>query len=391
MRRARDLHRRLESLHFYYGVWNDEGKLLLISDNAKDLPAPDVKLKRNESIFRTRGDLREIMHNVDGDELVVLGNSLDEVNLALYRLALRLIFMGLAIIGTVLVVGWWLTSRALQPVKAISRTAAKIADGDLSQRINVSQLDTETELGELAVDLNHTFSQLQQNMEQQVRFTADASHELRTPLSVILTKTQVALAKERTAADYRTALETCERAGLRMKELVNSLLELSRLDKGERQLELKPCNLSDIAKEAFEDIRILAETHHLEMQGEVQPLLIMADSARLHQVVTNLLANAVKHTPAGSNVYLRLEQQGTNAVLQVIDNGPGIPPDALPHLFERFYRVDKARARKEGGTGLGLAISRALVHAHSGTLSAESVLGKGSIFSVKVPLAASSS
>jgi two-component system, OmpR family, sensor kinase len=390
MRRARDLYRRLESLSFHYGVWNEEGGVLLISDNAKDLPPPEVKLKRNESLFRTRGNLREIMHNVDGDELVVLGNSLDEVNLALYRLALRLIFMGLAIIGTVLIVGWWLTSRALQPVKAISRTAAKIADGDLSQRINVSRMDTETELGELAVDLNHTFSQLQQNMEQQVRFTADASHELRTPLTVILTKTQVALARERSAEDYRTALQACERAGLRMKELVNALLELSRLDKGERQLDLKPNNLSEIAKEAFEDIRILAEKHTLELQGAEQPLPIMADAARLHQVVTNLLANAVKHTPVGSKVYLRLEQQqATDAVLQVIDNGPGIPPDALPHLFERFYRVDKARARSEGGTGLGLAISRSLVQAHYGSLTAESVLGKGSIFSVKIPLATS--
>jgi heavy metal sensor kinase len=309
------------------------------------------------------------------------------MNLSLDRLALRLIVMGAVIIGTVLLVGWYLISGSLRPVKAISQVAGNIADGDLSARIDVSKMDTETELGELSVDLNHTFSRLQQNIEQQIRFTADASHELRTPLSVILTKTQVALSRERSAEDYKSALQACERAGLRMKDLVNSLLELSRFDTGEGKLSLRPCDLAAVAFEAFDDIRALADKHEMTIKPGPESLRILGDPGRLHQVVTNLLANAVKHTPAGSRVTLALEQLGDEAVLRVHDNGPGIPSTALPHLFERFFRVDKARARNEGGSGLGLAISRALVNAHGGSLSADSVVGMGSVFTVKIPLA----
>jgi two-component system, OmpR family, sensor kinase len=387
VRRTQDLYRRLESQSFYYSVWNEAGKLVMSSASGKHVPVPDADLRRNESTFREREGQREIIHRTDGEEVIVLGASLSDVNLALYRLSLRLTIMGLAIISTVLVVGWYLISRALQPVKAISLTAAKIADGQLAERIDLTELDTETELGTLAQDLNHTFARLQQNIEQQIRFTADASHELRTPLTVILTKAQVALSRERSAEDYRASIAACERAGLRMKDLVNSLLELSRFDTGERTLALRPCDLAAIAREAFDDIKALAEQHEMEVVLSKPVLRIHGDPGRLHQVVTNLLANAVKHTPAGSKVTLALDQQGGDAVVRVQDNGPGIPSSALPHLFDRFFRVDKARARSEGGSGLGLAISKVLVQAHGGTLTAESVMGMGAVFTVKIPAA----
>jgi two-component system, OmpR family, sensor kinase len=386
-RRTGDLHRRLDGQGIYYQVWNEAGKPVRSSTAVSSVPVPDVNMRRNESLFRTRGDQREIIHRTDSEEVILLGASLEDLHRSLHRLALRLTFMGIVIISTVLVVGWYLISRDLQPVKAIGKTASKIAEGDLAARIDVTKMDTETELGQLSVTLNDTFGRLQQNIDQQVRFTADASHELRTPLTIILTKTQVSLARERSAEDYRAALASCERAGLRMKDLVNSLLELSRFDNGERTLALRPCDLGAIAQEAFDDIRALAEKHEMEAQQPEPPLRILGDPGRLHQVVTNLLANAVKHTPVGSKVMLLLRREDNDAILQVQDNGPGIPAAALPHLFERFFRVDKARARSEGGSGLGLAISSVLVQAHGGTLTAESVLGMGAIFTVRIPLA----
>jgi two-component system, OmpR family, sensor kinase len=388
MKRAQDLHRRLDSKAFYYRVWNQSGDPVGGTKTAQAVPVPDVDLRRNDSIFRTREDSREIIHRTEGDDVVIIGSSLLDLNLSLHRLALRLTIMGAIIISSVLVVGWYLISGALRPVKAIGKTAAQIAEGKLEARIDVSDMDTETELGQLSVALNDTFARLQQNIEQQIRFTADASHELRTPLTIVLTKTQVALSRERTAEEYRAALASCERAGMRMKDLVNSLLELSRFDTGERTLALRPCDLGAIAQEAFDDIRSIAEKHELEVHQPESPLRIQGDPGRLHQVVTNLLANAVKHTPAGSRVKLLLSRQDSDAVLQVRDNGPGIPANALPHLFERFFRVDKARARSEGGSGLGLAISNVLVQAHGGTLSAESVFGMGAIFTVRIPLVA---
>jgi heavy metal sensor kinase len=273
----------------------------------------------------------------------------------------------------------------LRPIGEISATARQIAEGHRAKRIDIHE--TESELGQLAEVLNRTFDQQDSAFEQQVRFTADASHELRTPVSVILTQVQLALARERDAQEYRETLQICQRAAERMRALVNSLLELARVDSGEFQLTLEDCDLAVLASESLELIAPLAREKGAVLRSSIQPVRAKADSARIGQVLVNLLYNAIQHNSREVEVCLSVQSRGNEAVLRVTDNGAGIPAEALPHVFERFYRADKSRGGTRNGSGLGLAISQAIVQAHGGTIRVESRPGLGADFTVSLPLA----
>ena len=302
------------------------------------------------------------------------------------QLALGLIVIGLAIIGAGLAGGWWLAGRALRPIANISATAESIFDGNIGKRIQVE--DAQSELGQLETVLNRTFDKLDHAFQQQIRFTADASHELRTPLSVIITQIQLALSRERTPEEYRTTLDTCERAAERMRVLVNSLMELARLDAGELTVARERCDLSRIAQEALDLIQPLARKRSITLQHSFEPLAVQADAMKLGQVLINLMNNAIQHNKEGIELRLSIERNGRSAIIKVSDNGVGIPKESLPHLFDRFYRVDKARTRGQGNSGLGLAISKAIVESHGGAIHVESETGKGATFTIELPLEA---
>jgi heavy metal sensor kinase len=237
----------------------------------------------------------------------------------------------------------------------------------------------------LAAVLNSTFARLEASFAQQRQFTSDAAHELRTPITVMLTQTQTALNRERGAAEYRATVEACQRAAQRMRKLMESLLELARLDAGQETLQRVPFDLSKTVNECVELVTPLAEARGLRIHCAAPALPCAGDPERMGQVITNLLGNAIEYSQECGEVRISGERQSGTVKLSVSNSGPGIAVEDLPRIFERFYRVDKARSGSGGHTGLGLAISKAIVEAHGGSLEAASRPGEGATFTVRLP------
>ena len=380
-----DLFNGADGNSFYYVIWRRGGDELSRSTNA---PPAMVLPKRGESgqpqrLIRSQGEFREIFHFTPPGECVVVGRSLKPEFARLQQLALRLSGLGAVVLGLGLAGGWWLASRAIRPIDDISAAASRIATGDLSHRISTGEMDNE--LGQLASVLNSTFSRLEAAFAQQARFTADASHELRTPLSVILSQSQMALARERPPAEYRETLEACQRAAQRMRRLMESLLELARLDAGQEAMKKLPFDLARTTGEVVDLLRPLAEERKVSLRSDLAVAECLGDSERLAQVITNLVSNAIYHHRPGGEVNIITRRDEASVTLNVADNGPGISPEHLPHIFDRFYRADTARTTSHGHTGLGLAISKAIVEAHAGTIEVESSPGAGARFTVRLP------
>jgi two-component system OmpR family sensor kinase len=270
--------------------------------------------------------------------------------------------------------------------------ALPMAEGDvsISERGPASQIDEHTEIGQVGAALNtlldHVGTSLQarQRNEQRMRsFVADASHELRTPLASIRGYSELSLRDASLSDTTAQSLERIQAQSLRMTALVEDLLLLARLDEGQ-ELVVGAVDLSRLAVEAVGDARAAGPDHRWVVDVSEDPVMIAGDAPRLHQVAANLLANARTHTPAGTRVTTSVLQEGSEAVLRVHDNGPGVDPSVAPELFERFARADRSRARNTGGTGLGLSIVRAIVAAHKGTITVHSVPGD-TTFEVRLP------
>jgi heavy metal sensor kinase len=330
-----------------------------------------------------RATMREMFHFTPPGESVLVGRNIAMELAETRRLAWLLLGAGGAVLLLGLAGGWWLSTRAIRPIADISATAAKISTGDLSQRIPAG--DADNELGQLAAVLNSTFARLETAFAQQARFTTDAAHELRTPIAVMLAQTQAALARERPGAEYREPLESCQRAAQRMRRLIESLLELARLDAGEEPMKRERVDLSAIAMDCAELVRPLAAERNITIQTNLQTADCVGDGDRLAQVVTNLLMNAIHYNKERGEVRISTQQQNGFAILTVADTGPGIPPDELSHVFERFWRADKARSRSDGRTGLGLAIAKSIVDTHGGSIETASEVTKGTTFTVRLP------
>jgi heavy metal sensor kinase len=394
---------------FYFVLWNRDGSVLARSPSAppnvpmpqgtppaqpqpEPTPGPGAGSNGPFSLRapppfqpgRTRANCRELARYLPQGQHVLVGRSLVPELTAMHRLAYELIAAGSAVLALGLAGGFWLASRAIHPIEEISGTATKISAGDLSQRINVA--DTESELGRLASVLNSTFARLEAAFAQQARFTADASHELRTPVSVILTQAQTALSRPRTDAEYRGALEACQRAAQRMRKLTASLLELARLDAGQDTVKAEPLDLAKVTAECIEMLRPLATEREITIHSELATAQCRGDAERLAQVVTNLVTNAIYFNRERGEVRVSTRAENGAAILTVSDTGPGIPAEELPHIFERFYRVDKSRTSAQGRTGLGLAICKAIVDSHAGSIDVKSQPGNGSTFTVTLTL-----
>lgn len=376
-----------EHAGFYYVLWQPDGAVALQSTNVPGtLPRPELAQGAGFRP-RTRGEYREqTITAADGTQLLV-GDSLALEQAGLNRLALRLALTGAVILVLGLAGGWWLASRAIRPIRQISESAAKIAAGNLTERINLS--DTDSELGELARVLNSSFdqvqtafNQLQAALDRQVQFTADASHELRTPVSVVLAEANSALARERTPAEYQEALESCRHAARRMRRLTYSLLTLAGLDSGAARGRHAQCDLAAITLEVIQLLRPLADEHGVTIQSELRAAPCLGDPGQLGQVVTNLVSNAIQYNRPGGEVRVSVSSGLWTSVLNVADTGAGIDAGDLPHIFDRFYRADKSRSQANGHAGLGLAIAKAIVEAHGGEIHAASDPGLGSTFTL---------
>jgi heavy metal sensor kinase len=325
---------------------------------------------------------RNVIDRLPSGEIILVGCSIIPELKELHRTALNLTIAGGLILLVGLAGGGWLVNRALRPVSEISATAVKISAGDLSQRINPSE--TESELGQLAAVLNSTFARLEAAFAQQKQFASDAAHELRTPVSVILTQTQTSLNRERDAESYKQTVAACQRAAQRMRKLIESLLELARFDAGQEVLNRASFDLAQTVADSVEMVQPLAEEFQVKLISELSSTEITGDAGRLGQVVTNLLSNAIQYNQPGGEVRVQLTSRDGLAVLTVADTGQGIAPEDLPRVFERFYRADSSRTGG-GNAGLGLSICKAIVEAHGGTIEVASEKGKGSVFTVQLP------
>jgi heavy metal sensor kinase len=379
-----------ESNSFYYVIWGRDGKELARSQAAPgDVPPPPPQQPadpRGPPPPRMRGALREFFHPAPGGEVLLVGRSIAEELAGLRVVAWSLAGAGAVVLLLGLTGGWWVAGHAMRPIEEISATAVKIAAGDLSQRIRAA--DTDSELGRLATVLNSTFARLEAAFAQQQQFTADAAHELRTPVAVMITQTQTALKRERDAAEYRATVEACQRAAQRMRQLMESLLQLARLDAGQERMSRLPLDLSKLVKDCLELVSPLAEARHIKIHCAIPALPCVGDSERLGQVITNLLANAIEYNKEGGEVRVTGERQSGTVLLTVTDTGRGIAAEDVPRIFERFYRADKSRSGGGGHTGLGMAISRAIVQAHGGGIEVTSQPGAGTTFTVRLPAAA---
>ena len=283
--------------------------------------------------------------------------------------------------------GYFLMRGALRPVDEIRQKAARITSRNLSERLPV--VHTGDELERLAIDLNRMIERLEESFHQIKRFSADASHELRTPLTVLQGELEsMARSSSNLPGEIRDTIGSALEETQRLAKIVENLLAISRLEAGEVRKQLERLDFAELARSTVDQMRLLAEEKniHLDCDG-AEPVEVDADPARLKQVVVNLLDNAIKYTQERGRVSISVVKQDSRAVLEIADNGIGISADDLPHVFERFYRADKARSRQMGGTGLGLSIVRSICLAHGGQVTVNSTEGRGSLFRVELPLA----
>ncbi|TAK94547.1 MAG: HAMP domain-containing protein [Verrucomicrobia bacterium] len=369
---------------FYFTVWSrNSGAVLRRSTNAPANVTQPLRPGRDTGVYlRTRGTVREAFHYTELGDCILAGRTIVTELAASSRFAGWLIAGGCAVLLLGLGGVWLLAGRALKPVEVISGAATRIAAGNLAERINVSE--TDDELGQLANTLNTTFARLETAFAQQKQFTADASHELRTPLAVMISEAQTTLARERTAADYRETVQACLDTAQQMRKLTESLLQLARFDAGQEKIRRDPLDLARVARDCVAQLHPLADARGVRINCELSPAETRGDADLLARVLTNLITNAIQHSRANGEIHLATRAHAGEASLTVADNGSGIAPEDLPHLFERFYRADKARARANGNSGLGLAICKAIVDAHGGSITAASRAGGGAEFAVRL-------
>lgn len=370
----------------YLAFWDNHGRLLFQSANApKDLTLPKPPPQDQEYSLRLYESRRELVHSGPRGFRSLVGRDISADKAALRSLALQITGCGVLLWLLGLIGGWWLAGRVIRPIDVISQTATRIAGGNVSERIDVAK--TDDELSRLSHVLNDTFDRLESAIKRQQQFTADASHELRTPLTVILSETSRGLKRERSADEYRDILTTCSLAGIRMRSLVESLLILARQEgDGQSQPPHGTCSLQQIVTETLQLLRPLADEKETRISSDLNEVNCQGDSRALSMVTMNLISNAIDHQQAQGEVMIRLRSEEGHAILEVSDKGPGIAEKHLPHLFDRFYRVDPSRPSNGGHSGLGLAIVKAIVTNHGGSIQVESQPGAGSVFRVILPV-----
>lgn len=386
-----------EDARLYFVVFSRDGQVLQQSPSAPTVPFPGFRVGEDRlpvRVVRGRGLHREVVHVSSFDINVLVGRPLAKDCTAHHRSGLLLTVAGLTVLAAGLVGGWWTSSRAIRPIAAMTAAAESISAQRLSQRIDLQE--TDNELGQLASVLNGTFDRLQAAFERQTRFTADASHELRTPVAVILAHADLALSRPRSPEEYRTTLDTCRSAARRMKSLIDGLLTLARFDSDADGWQFELLDLMPLTQECIDLVRPLATERGIVIETDLTGVVARVDRTRVSQVITNLLTNAIRYNREGGSVRVTVksepsdEQQPGFAILSVADTGIGIAPEELPHIFDRFYQVDKVRSRADGSSGLGLSISQTIVMAHGGTLTAHSEPGAGTTMEVRLPQRAAS-
>lgn len=384
---------------FFVRLQNPDGRTQLIINDGTDQPLIPETPGRAPITVRSIGDSSVEWRSLttttpEGSTTVAI--KLTANNDTVDKLIVLQLSIGAAVLLALAFGAYFVIRRSLRPLVVVEGTAAAIAAGDLHRRVPVR--GNNTEVDRLAVALNGMLTQIQRAFSATAaseeaarrseakmrRFIADASHELRTPLTTI--RGFAELFRQGATTDTTMLMNRIESEALRMGLLVEDLLMLARLD-AQRPIEHKSVDLLTLASDAVHDARAVApdRTINLEVIDGPGTPEVDGDDARLRQVLSNLVGNALTHTPPEAIVTVRVSTTDDYAVLQVSDTGPGLPADEVDKVFERFYRTDSSRTRQSGGTGLGLSIVSALVAAHGGTVSVQSAQGQGATFTVTLP------
>ncbi|HEY3857608.1 MAG TPA: ATP-binding protein [Verrucomicrobiae bacterium] len=334
-------------------------------------------------------DTVKIFEKKNGQKyLIESAGPLAPIETILSRLVVSLL-IGLPLLGIVGVCGaLFLVGRALAPVVETAQSAERITLHNLNERLPLTK--TGDELEQLSLALNRMIARLSDSFEQNRRFLADASHELRTPLAALRGELESVVAESSKVPELSDRVGSALEEVDRLAKIVDALFAISRLDAGEARQERTQFDLAPLAASTTEQMSLLAEDKGITVECDAKDTVtVEGDRARIKQIVVNLLDNAIKYTPRGGSISLNVRAAEEKAIIEVADTGIGIPATALPHIFERFFRVDEARSRDAGGAGLGLAIVKSICAAHGGSVRVESAPSQGSRFKVELPLAKS--
>jgi len=376
---------------WFVRLYDGDGRLVWASEHA---PSTITKMISAENFVpATAGDFRVVQDrrtSRDSSPLMVQVGSLTTFVARDMAHIDRLVAIAVLIVLVVGPgIGYWLAGRAIDPLAAIIHTTARLRPSKLDERL-VEQRNGD-ELDQLARTINGFLNRIAAYLAQRRDFLANAAHELRTPLAAIRSTAEVSLGAERTVDEYQELLvEIIEECSL-LESLVNQLLLLAETESDRLRITGERVSFSEVAARAVGMFQAVADTKDIQLSATLQPELTVEGNAHhLRQVVNNLIDNALKFTPSGGKVTVRLRADGEDAVFSVADNGPGIPAEDLPHIFDRFFRGDRSHSHDGGrtGTGLGLSICQAVVQAHGGRLAVETNVNHGTTFQVAIPLAA---
>jgi heavy metal sensor kinase len=382
-------HTLLSTKKTYIQVADKRGVVIYRSLNLDDdtlaLEAPiPIDTTQMSTLWHQREPIR-IAATRDKNFTIFVGYPLAELsdlldNLYSVFLILIPIALTVSIIG-----GLYLANASLRPVDEVTTRARRITAENLDQTIPLRTVDDE--IGRLITTFNDMIRRLHDSFAQIRQFSADASHELRTPLTIMRGEIELALRSPKVPEEYRRTLESSLEEILRMSSIIDNLMTLAKADQGAYEANFTEVNLAELVDELYNDSEMLAERKRIRVTlTKNPPITIVGDKVRLRQLFLNLVDNAVKYTPIGGAVTLTVEQQNGTALFRVTDTGIGIPPADVEKIFDRFYRVDKARSRDLGGTGLGLSIAKWITGIHRGKITVESEVDKGSTFTVHLPL-----
>jgi heavy metal sensor kinase len=380
----------------YVEITDTEGRVIAQSSNLSNQPlvipaATLSEVKQRRIGFMVQNGLRvavvplspdknkQLGFAVVAESLNVIADSLRSLRHNFYAgVPLILVFASLG--------GYFLARKSLVPITLMNEQTRSITAGNLSSRLDVA--NPRDEVGRLATTINALLGRLEAAFQEQQRFVADSSHELRTPVAVIRTEAEVALEHERDTKEYQASLALIRDEAERLSRIVEDLFILARQPFASPALMRESVPLHDLVRECGRAAQVLATRKGLSFDFPSAPpeLTVKGDDELLKRMLLNLLDNAVKYTPPGGEIRLSVATQNGDARITVSDTGVGIPSEDQAHVFDRFYRVDKARSRALGGAGLGLSIAQWIVEAHEGRLSLESKVGSGSTFTVELPL-----
>lgn len=375
----------------YMEIWDSTGRIFyqssnLVGDTLRHyVRSPDDTVLALKTVKNVRNMELRLAHQRTSRVLMIVAMPTESIHTPVNHLLRVLAFIGPIVIIVSVGSGMYLARKSFLKVNQVIDAAQKITADRLHERL--PEHNVQDEIGKLVSTLNEMIARLDRSFYDIKQFTADASHELRTPLSVIRTQLESALESKVGGRDLKKIIADCLDETIHMTAIIENLLLLTKADRGQEMVMKERVDLRELVRQVHEDSVILASHKSINVVlSRLDPVTVVGNEQRLRQMLLNLIDNAIKYTQKRGEISLRLEALNSLAQITVVDNGLGIPASEIPQIFNRFYRVDKARTRETGGVGLGLSIAKLIAEAHGGTISVESELNKGSAFSITLPI-----